>query len=117
IELGGIAPEESVLIPVLITCATATLLRVALSHPMLLQEIHGRPDYSDSNHYAFRSSVMLLENDGTTLLEDSTVVRSRRYAIFSCPDVNDKTMYIKVTNEGPATSVPTLSLTYLPAEQ
>ena len=117
IELGVIGLEESVRIPVPITCATATLLRVALSHPMLLLEIHASPNYSDSNPYAFRSSVALLEDDGTTVLEDATVGRSRRYAIFSCPDVNDKTMYVKVTNEGPTTSVPTLSLTYLPSEQ
>lgn len=115
-QLGQVVVGGKIDYTLPIECATATLLRVAVSAPDLLLEIHGTPDYSDSNPYMFRSSSVMYEDDGTTVMEDSTVVRSRRYSIFSCPDVANKAMHIRVTNEGQVTADVAVFITYLPTE-
>ena len=94
---------------------TVTLVKVAMSLPEYLLEIHQTPDFSDTNPYKFRSSSLQLEDDGTTVLEDATRVFSRRYAIFSATFGKD--MYVRVTNEGMSTSDVTVFIEYVPMEK
>ena len=98
-----------------LTGSTVTLVQVALSGPDLLLEIHQTEDYSDTNPYRFRSSLAKLEDDGVTILEDSTQVASRRYAIFSA--LADRNMYIRVANEGEVSADVIVTLGYVPMEK
>ena len=115
VPLQTIIVEGTAEIAVDLPYSTLTMLSVVLSHPDLLLELHTTEDYSDSNPYEFRSSVLKLEDDGLTVY-DGTIVRSRRYSIFSCQNPENKKMYVKVTNEGPVSVEATLTIAYVPME-
>lgn len=115
VPLDTIIVEGTAEVVVDLPCSTLTMVSVGLSHPDLLLELHTSEDYSDSNPYGFRSSLIKLEDDGLTV-DGETVVRSRRYSIFSCPNPENKKMYVKVTNEGLASVEATLTIAYVPME-
>lgn len=115
-----------------VTSNTLVALGLALSDPDLLLEIHQSEDYSDTNPYMFRSSLIKLEDDGTTIIPvdpdgeepvypdapaEVTVkeVYSRRFAILSASE-QDRKLYMRLHNEGAVSVEPTLTLTYVPME-
>ncbi len=92
---------------------TVMLQRVAVSHPDLVLELHNSPDRDDVNPFVFESSVLQLEDNGTTMLEDGELVKHRRYGFYVA---REKTMYIKVTNKAPESAEVVISFTLLPME-
>lgn len=92
------------------------VLRLAVSHPDLVVELHRAETFDDTNPYTFISSVAKLEDDGITVLEGGEVQRSRRYGFFEAAVAATPKMYVKITNEGQDPVEPTLYLTFLPME-
>lgn len=92
------------------------VLRLAVSHPDLVVELHRSEAFDDSNPYAFISSVAKLEDDGITVLEGGEIQKSRRYGFFEAASASAPKMYVKITNEGQDSVEPTLYLTFLPME-
>lgn len=97
--------------------STVALIHVELSDPDLMLEIHQTPEYEDTNPYSFRSSLVSLVDDGKTVMEDGTVLPSRRYAIFSCLDNSVKELYARIHNESGASVDAVLKLTYVVLER
>lgn len=92
------------------------VLRLAVSHPDLVVELHRAETFDDTNPYTFISSVAKLEDDGITVLEGGEIQKSRRYGFFEAAAAVEPKMYVKITNEGQDSVEPTLYLTFLPME-
>lgn len=115
VDMSTVVVSGSSDVELQLNCTTAVMVQVALSHPDVLLEIHQTPDHTDSNPYKFRSSLAKLEDDGTTFLEDSTQVISRRYSIFSA--LEERKMYLRVHNEGEASAEVVVTIGYVPMEK
>lgn len=95
---------------------TIIVNKLSLSVPMRL-EIYSLPDRSDTNPFVFIATADHLIDDGSTLMSDGTVYRSRKYSILS----NDEepalpTLYFRITNTEQLPSSCTISITYIVLE-
>ena len=74
---------------------------LTVSKPVLI-EIFGTPQKNEPNPYTFRGTDDHLTDDGTTLLSDGTVIKTRQYSIFANLEepVQEK-VYARVTNLSP----------------
>lgn len=76
---------------------------------------------TDSNPYTFIATVDHLKDDGSTLMTDGTILRGRRYNIFTNQESsNDPTtsinIYFRVTNTDIVEKAVTLTIAFLPIE-
>lgn len=81
-------------------------------------KIFSTPDRDDLNPYEFVAIDDKLYDDGTTVLSDGSVIRSRQYSILvnlETPVTNK--YYLTVTNEGVESGPIVITLTYLPMEK
>lgn len=94
--------------------------RLKVSGPCLV-EVYGDPNFDpeiDPNPYTFRATEDHLLDDGSTLLRDGTVLKSRQYSIFVNLETPSKPfMYGQITNNGATSIKLTLDLTYLIVEE
>lgn len=113
---GVMAPNSEKRVMVDVGCITLMMLRLRVQHPYLRIDIYDNPEYNDStNPFTFISTPAKLSDDGTTIQEDGTVVRNRRYSLFSNAD-GDTKMYIKMTSTNAGAIDVNLFMTILPLE-
>lgn len=113
---GTIIAAGEAVFEVALTSQFGAVIRLAVSHPDLIVELHRSPTRDDTNPYTFVSSIAKLEDDGVTVLEGGEVQKARRYGFFEAADASAPKMYVKITNEGQDSVEPTLFLTFLPLE-
>lgn len=94
--------------------------KLKVSSPCLV-EVYGDPNFDpeiDPNPYAFRATADHLLDDGSTLLMDGTVLKTRQYSIFVNLESPSKPfLYGQITNNSPTNVKITLDLTYLIVEE
>lgn len=126
---SGGTPVRSVAIQPLLTVAgaayenfeldlgkTVMLLGLKVDVPCIV-EIHSTIDRADTNPYKFIANNNQLEDDGTTIMSDGTIVKGRRFSILSnMEDPVSSKHYVKVVNQKDVMIQPTLTFIYLPLE-
>jgi hypothetical protein len=88
---------------------------LTVSAPCLVQ-VYGTPEKDEDNPYTFRGVEEHLRDDGTTELEDGTIIKTRQYSIFA--NLEDEPLpkvYARITNETDTEQAFTISLTYFAA--
>jgi hypothetical protein len=81
-------------------------------------QVHSTPEYNDANPYTFIADSTHLTDDGSSLMNDGTIIYSRRYSIFINLEASPKNdIFFKVTNTGATDSPVTIDITYIPIEQ
>jgi hypothetical protein len=99
---------------------SAIVLRLLVSSPCLV-EVYGDPSFDpaiDPNPYTFRATSDHLMDDGSTLLRDGTVLKSRQYSIFvNLEDPTKPFMYGQITNNSATPIAITLKIIYLIVEE
>lgn len=95
---------------------TVMVLRFAVSRACRVK-VFSSASRDDVNPYEFVATDDKLFDDGTTLLSDGTVLRSRQYSIFvNMDDPVSNKYYFTVANEDDVSGPVVLTLTYLPIE-
>jgi hypothetical protein len=90
---------------------------LTVSVPCMVQ-VHSTPEYNDANPYTFIADSSHLTDDGSSLMNDGTIIYSRRYSIFINLEASPKNdIFFKVTNTGATDSPVTIDITYMPIEQ
>ncbi len=88
---------------------------LTVSAPCLVQ-VYGTPERDEDNPYTFRGVEGHLRDDGTTELEDGTIIKTRQYSIFANLEEEPlPKVYAKITNETDTPQQFTISLTYFAA--
>ncbi len=99
---------------------TCIVQRLRVSSPCLV-EIYGDPNFDtsvDPNPYTFRATDDHLFDDGSTLMRDGTILKTRQYSIFvNLENPSKPLMYGMITNNSPDNVAITLDLTYLIIEE
>jgi hypothetical protein len=95
---------------------SAIILRLEVDRPVRVQA-YATAAMDEPNPYHFLATEDHLFDDGSTLLSDGTVLKSRQYSIWAnmeSPTVNR--MYMKVTSSDATDGPVTLTITYLTLE-
>lgn len=88
---------------------------LTVSAPCLVQ-VYGTPEKDEDNPYTFRGIENHLRDDGTTELEDGTIIKTRQYSIFANLEEEPvPKLYARITNETDTTQAFTIKLTYFAA--
>jgi len=88
---------------------------LTVSAPCLVQ-VYGTPEKDEDNPYTFRGIENHLRDDGTTELEDGTIIKTRQYSIFANLEEEPlPKLYARITNETDTAQSFTISLTYFAA--
>jgi hypothetical protein len=88
---------------------------LTVSAPCLIQ-VYGTPERDEDNPYTFRGVEEHLRDDGTTELEDGTIIKTRQYSIFANLEEDPlPKVYARITNETDSEQVFTISMTYFAA--
>lgn len=99
---------------------TCIVHRLRVSSPCLV-EVYGDPNFDttvDPNPYTFRATADHLFDDGSTLMRDGSILKTRQYSIFvNLENPSKPLMYGMITNNSPDTVAITLELTYLIIEE
>lgn len=95
---------------------TVLVLKLAVNTPCMVQcfSTAGR---GESNPYTFVPTADHLEDDGSSLMTDGTILRGRRYSIFSNLEVeNSIDQFFRISNAGASTISVTLDIEYIVIE-
>lgn len=95
---------------------TVLILKLSVSAPCIVQcfSTAGR---GESNPYTFAATADHLEDDGSTLMTDGTILRGRRYSIFSNLEVeNSIDQFFRISNAGTSTISVVLDIDYIVIE-
>ena len=96
---------------------TITILELSVSTGNVQVEAFSSVDRSETNPYAFISSLTQLVDDGSSIMSDGSVVYGRRYTILSNLDATpNNTIYWKITNLDGTPQTVTLNVLYVPIE-
>ena len=97
--------------------ACALILGLEVSAPVLV-EAFGDPDRTESNPYAFLATEDHLQDDGSMKFADGTILRTRRYSVFSNLETPPKNfIYFRLTNMADVARSVELAVTYLVLER
>ena len=95
---------------------TVLVLTLKVSTPCMVQcfSTAGR---GESNPYTFVATADHLEDDGSSLMTDGTILRGRRYSIFSNLEVEESIdQFFRISNAGQSTISATLDIEYIVTE-
>jgi len=99
--------------------ASAIVQRLKVDSPCVV-EVFGVADHNpidDPTPYTFIAKADRLMDDGSTVLRDGTVLKTRQYSIFvNLENPKRPQVYGKITNNQPTSVSITLTLTYLTVE-
>lgn len=85
---------------------------LTVSRPVEVR-VYGTPDKTEPNPYTFLATPTHLTDDGTTVLSDGSIIKSRQYSIFAnLEDPVKPKVYAEVTNNTITTGPVTVSLLY-----
>lgn len=103
-----------------IDCGSSAIVQnLKVSAPCVV-EVFGVEDHNpvdDPNPYRFLATSDHLMDDGSTMLRDGTVFKTRQYSIFvNLEKPNKPQMYARITNNQPQAVAITLTLFYLTVE-
>lgn len=92
------------------------LMKLSVSEPCVV-EIHSTVQRMDTNPYKFIASATHLQDDGTTIMADDTVVKNRRYSLLCNLEdpINDRHYFRVIEQDGVPKNVQ-LTATFLPFE-
>lgn len=99
------------------TGKTAMVVALSVNVPDVTIECHSTPARNDGNPYKFKSATGMLEDTGTSILEDGSTQYNRRYAFVAnlenTPAINT---YWRVTNNAASAQSITVNINYLTFE-
>lgn len=103
-----------------IDCGMSAIVQRLKVSAACVVEVFGVADHNpvdDPTPYKFIATADHLFDDGSTMLRDGTVLKSRQYSIFvNLEDPKQPQMYGKITNTLATPQAITLTLTYLTVE-
>lgn len=95
---------------------TVLVLTLKVSTPCMVQ-CFSTAERSESNPYTFVATADHLEDDGSSLMTDGTILRGRRYSIFSNLEVEESIdQFFRISNAGQSTISVTLDIEYIVTE-
>lgn len=93
---------------------SAIVYNLTVSQPCTV-EVHGLPDFSQSNPYTFVATADHLTDDGSVFFSDGSVIQQRQYNIFAnLEDPPQERFFVRITNVS-ETGTLNLSLLYFSA--
>jgi len=103
-----------------IDCGASAIVQRLKVDKMCVVEVFGVEDHNafdDPTPYKFAAVTGHLMDDGSTVLRDGTVLKTRQYSIFVNLETPKRAqVYGKITNTGPLAASITFDLTYLTVE-
>lgn len=95
---------------------SAVIFKLAVDTPCLV-EVFSTVLRDESNPYQFHATSDHLEDDGSTLLTDGTVMKGRRFNIFANLESGNSTdIYFRITNNDTVSKNVNLTVQFLPLE-
>lgn len=77
---------------------SAIVYNLTVSQPCTI-EVHGLPDYSQSNPYTFIATADHLTDDGSVYFSDGSVIQQRQYNIFAnLEETPQERFFVRLTN-------------------